>query len=127
MTVRPSRESEEPLRIGGFFVKPKSLGPPVVVTLSFYSSSSDWKFLNFHPIAVLADGEGLDLPTPRHRGNVFNGGVSEYISVDLPLATFIKIANAENVEMRLGLTEMRLTQNHMEALRDLLSRAIEVD
>ncbi len=130
MKLIPQQQFEEPLQIGAYFVKPTTpsgtVGLPRIVVLTFYSSSEGWRFLKFHRLDVLADGERVDVPEVLHRGDVVSGGVTEYMTVDLPVSSFIKIANAESVEMRLGGVELQLNSNHLEALRDLLSRAIEV-
>jgi hypothetical protein len=46
----------------------------------------------------------------------------ETLTLAIPYASYIKIASSNDVEMRLGETEFSLTQEQIEALRDLGSR-----
>jgi hypothetical protein len=114
--------SEGKRGLRAFFIKDRK---PASFLLTFTSESNDWRYLRFHDLQILADGERVDLPPTTHTGDVLTGYVSEWISVSLSYPTFMRLVNAEKLEMRLGITELKVTSNHQEALRDLANKARE--
>jgi hypothetical protein len=94
------------LEISAFFLEAKS--PPRSVRLRFTSQSrSGWKYLDFHPLKLLIDEELIDLGNVEFDGDVGDGYVLEYMTIDLPLDILAKMLRAKTVEGRLGLTELR--------------------
>jgi len=46
----------------------------------------------------------------------------ETLAVSLPYDVFVKIANGKTVKMQAGRREFKLKEEHLEALRDIVSR-----
>lgn len=110
---------------GGFFHKGKELTEPVILALfSVTSESEGWRFLDGRSrnLTFLVDGESLKLGEMMRNGDVENGGVTEYLNFPIPTDKFLKIVNADKVEVQVGTTEFALKESHLEALRDLASR-----
>jgi hypothetical protein len=98
--------------------------PPDEVVFSLVSQSDDWAYLTNHRLILLLDDTTrLDMGELVRRGEVGRAGrVQESMFVQLPRATFEKIARAAKVEAQLASTEFALKPEHIGALRDLLSR-----
>ena len=84
-------------------------------------SSRTWEYLHCHDVALLVDGQPISVQAS-HDGRVGNGYVLEYITFDLPLASFLRLATASKVEARVCRTELAIGSLQMAALRDLASR-----
>lgn len=94
------------------------------VVLHVISQSETWRFLQHHPIVILADNKQVVSETLRHDGHVIigGGGVLEQMFVTLPYSTFVQMVNADKLEMRLSSNELKITDDHLQALRDLATR-----
>lgn len=102
--------------------------PVKTVWLLFDSTTSDWQFLDYRELFVIADSQRLELGQGVRSGKVNPSysrysrvTVSERLGFELPLATFEKIANAKTVDLRVGRYEITLKDEHLIAFRDLLS------
>ena len=98
---------------------------PLFVEIGFQSSSDDWDYLDCHSVYFLIDDSIRLHPDTEHDGTVGNGWVLEMVSMYLDTSDFLKIVNAEKVEVSLCNDEFTLTDNQMEALRDAASRMRE--
>jgi len=65
-----------------------------------------------------------DLILGRRDSDIKLGGVNEALAVSVPYETFLKIANGTSVEMKLGVKEFKLKDEHLEGFRDLASRMV---
>lgn len=112
------------LRLTVFFLVHEDGSSPESLTFSFSSQTETWKYLKYHPVGILADGKRLSLGKPDHDGDVLRGGngVLEHISVKVNLKEFLQIVWAQRVEVKVGETELVLSPEQLEALRDLSSR-----
>lgn len=118
--------NSERLELSAFFIKSETSNtPPNSVILRFLSMSDDWRYLKYHDVSILADNRPLSFSPSEHDGSVGSGYVLEFIDVALPYQTFVQMVNAGKVEMRVGGTELNVTQNHLDALRDLAHHTIE--
>jgi len=113
------------LELSFYFVypPPKIRTPPKTVTIMLTRSGDDWEYLKCHDLTFLLDGH-VRLPVDsEHDGDVLSsGGVIEFITVDLPRATFLRIALAKKVALKLCLTEAELSEDDQRGLLDLASR-----
>jgi hypothetical protein len=75
-------------------------------------------------LIVLADGERLTATMRREVLTDNAGGIYENASTSFDYLDFLRIANSKNVEMRAGTREIKLSENDLEALRDLASRTV---
>lgn len=111
MTVLFSYQDETP-------AKPDS------VIIAFNSWSSEWKYLDYRDLTILADGRKagpvkMELAQTRIERD---GTVTEILSTTMATDVFLFMVNAGSVEMQLGDAEFTLKPEHLEALRDFASR-----
>jgi hypothetical protein len=101
---------------------------PKRVLLSLISTSENWKYTDFRKLTALVDGKRLKLGPLEHvpsftvnapANSNFDDYISQEIALSLPYETFLRIANGQQVQIRMGPREFELGQNHLEALRDL--------
>jgi hypothetical protein len=101
---------------------------PKRVLLSLISTSENWKYTDFRKLTALVDGKRLKLGPLEHvpsftvnapANSHFDDYISQEIALSLPYETFLRIANGQQVQIRMGPREFELGQNHLEALRDL--------
>jgi hypothetical protein len=73
---------------------------------------------------VIADGERLDLGrVQKLESKVVTAHlVREVMSAELSVDQFLRIVNANTVEMQLGTIEFKLPRTALEAMRDVASR-----
>jgi len=99
---------------------------PEVITLILASTSAGARYDddNQRNLLAWADGENLNLGAMQlfytYRGL---GYVTEGMKLAMPVKTFTQIMTAQQVKMKLGWSEFQLRESHLEALRDLGSRA----
>jgi hypothetical protein len=100
--------------------------PPREVILHFISTSSDWEFLKYHPLAFLVDGERLSFGEDQvsHDGDVEDGYVLEQMHVELQPSQFRRLAFAKTVEGKLGISEFTIPYDTRESFR-VLSDTLE--
>jgi hypothetical protein len=119
----------EDVKMGAsFFYKGQKLSKPEYFIIFFVSDTKGWRFLDEaqRELVALADGERLPIGTLDRDSKVRSGGwVSEIMVKEVPYETFLKIVNGKKVEMKLGRYELKLKEEHLEALRDLASRALQ--
>jgi TonB family protein len=87
------------------------------------SGLKEWMFLDVRDLTFLVDSKPLTIGKMQHEGKVRDdAGVIENLSINIPTEAFLRIVNAKDVEMQVGIFEMKLSESHLEALRDLASR-----
>lgn len=99
---------------------------PNPFVLGFVTKSSDWAFGGDADLYAIVDGERLKVARMPHGGEVVklsSVSVQETLVTYLSVETFLKIANAKKVEMRLGTYEFELTEDQLKALHTLAEYA----
>jgi hypothetical protein len=91
------------------------------VVLHFTYSSSEWKFLKYHPFVFLVDGERMswDEESVSHDGAVGDGYVLEQMFIRIKPNQLNQIAFAKKVDGRLGIVEFSIPYDKRESLRVL--------
>jgi hypothetical protein len=115
------------LDFSAFYISPgERLRPPVDVTLQFVVVSTNaWFRDHVRSLVLLVDGKRMDLgDLGWDRGDIISGMTEEGLSLDLPLRKFIFMVNSKQVQGQLGGTEFVLSEENLEALRDLASRMV---
>jgi hypothetical protein len=106
---------------------------PKRVLFSLISTSQDWKYTDFPTLSASVDGKRLKLGPLEHTPSFVvnasaNADYDDYISqgtaVSLPHKTFLRIANGRKVQIRMGPREFELSENHLQALRELATLMI---
>jgi hypothetical protein len=122
----------EVLWMTAYFISPgKLLVKPRLVVIGFRSWTMDQtKYAVDRTLMIDLDGSVLNLgpmevverridPNMELHSNQY---LIESLELPLPYETFLRITNAGKVKMALGGTEFQLTNEHLEAFRDLISR-----
>lgn len=122
----------EVLWMTAYFISPgKLLVKPRFVVIGFRSWTMDqMKYAVDRTLMIDLDGSVLNLgpmevverridPNMELHSNQY---LIESLELPLPYETFLRITNAGKVKMALGGTEFQLTNEHLEAFRDLISR-----
>lgn len=95
------------------------------------SSSGGWRLGKATPVVMRADGrlkrvqpeyEREVQPTKLVGGSTYGPYYVEYLKFDLSTRTFLSLVNSQAVEMKIGREDLKFSEQHMEALRDLASR-----
>lgn len=101
----------------------KDPSPRDIIPFNFTSTSGRWQYLNFHRVKILVDTQPLPVAKSKHTGSVMNsGGVIEHITVYIALDELTKLLEAKKIEVQIGSTEIELTEEHIEAMRDFASQ-----
>lgn len=109
-------------------IKFKGKYPPQnpIVKGIFVSFSMNWKYLDYHDLSFLVDGEPVKiLGKAVHEGVVRStgdpghphGGVSEFITFRIEWKEFLKLVNANKVEFKLGVNEFVLRPEEVSDLK----------
>ncbi|BAH39322.1 hypothetical protein GAU_2280 [Gemmatimonas aurantiaca T-27] len=112
-TLRPSAH---------FVYKGETPQVPDFVLLMVQSRSAQWEYLRCHDLLFLVDGKPFETPAADHDGRVLRPGVGETVTVMLPPAALIAMANATKVEAKLCRDEFEFDQQARLAFRELASR-----
>lgn len=91
------------------------------VTLRFEFQSRMFLFQDAS-IIFLIDGAPLKVPEPRRLSSVLGPRMSELMSIDVPIATFRKIAQARTAEVQIGTIDFALTESNIGALKAVEAR-----
>lgn len=104
--------------------KPPAPGPFV---LGFVTKSDEWVFKGDADLYAIVDGQRLKVARMSRGGEVKRFlntvDVQETLISYIPAETFLKIANAKKVEMRLGTFEFEVTEDQLKALHGLAEYA----
>lgn len=113
------------LELQAFFNHPgkKLTAPASVVGLAFYSSSPKWKYLEDHQqqLTILSDEHRFRYAASRMPA-ITNYGVAERLVFVVPVEDMRQILLSNIVEIKLGPDSFALKNQHLESLRDLVSR-----
>jgi hypothetical protein len=106
---------------------------PKRILFSLTSTSQNWKYTDFPKLTALVDGKLLNLgpleqlpsfsvnPSANTNSDDY---ISQGITVSLTYKTFLRIANGNKVQIRMGPRQFDLVGNHLEALRYLATRMV---
>ena len=106
---------------------------PKRILFSLTSTSQNWKYTDFPKLSALVDGKLLNLgPLEQLPSFSVNASantnsddyISQGITVSLTYKTFLRIANGNKVQIRMGPRQFDLVANHLEALRYFATRMV---
>src|ERR1700752_702372 len=125
--VLASRKFEE-LRLGGITgypgkvkTKPKEV---ILIFLSLSSSDSN-KYETARKLTVTADGQKFLVGEASHGKQSQNNLFIETMTASMQMEDFLRVCKAKQVTMKLGLTEVELTPEHIATLRLAASYMVE--
>jgi len=77
------------------------------IFLFFFSLADDWQFLHLHDVHILVDNIPIKtIGKSLHTGKVISGlGLYETVMVTISFEEFLKMADAIQLEFKIGLTE----------------------
>lgn len=101
--------------------KGQTKASPEVMGLTFYSTSSHWKFLRNNTLNAVVDGERIQFGEAAAKDSRLArySGVNEVLDYELTPEQLRKLANATSIEMQLGSVEFQLKDKFIQALKDL--------
>jgi hypothetical protein len=117
--VLASRKMEE-LRLGAIAAYPgKTRSKPNEIILIFLSLShtDENRYDAARKLTVFADGQRLDLGETQRSKQAQNGLFIETMMARVPMDDFLLVSNAKQVKLRLGLTEIELSEPQIKILR----------
>ena len=122
-----SKKHEE-LRLGAVATySGKAKVRPQEVNLIFLSlSASDMdKYDAARKLSVTLDGQHVVLGEARHAKQTQNGFFVETLTLAIPLDVFLRISKSREAKLKIGFTEVSLSEQHMEILRIAASYMVE--
>ena len=114
-----SRRHEE-LRLGAFSAYPgKDRATPKEVALVFISltSAPSTKYESARQLTIIADGERFKCGQTQRTTQSNKGVFMESLTAVVPFETFVKVARASDVTVKLGITEVKLNPKQVLMLR----------
>jgi hypothetical protein len=114
-----SRKHQE-LRLGAFSSsKGKTIIKPKEIALVFVSLSvsAGEGYENARKLTVTADARKYPFGGMQRSVQTINGVAAESLLTVMPYETFLAIAYAKKVSLKIGLTEVELTPEHIKTLR----------
>ena len=97
--------------------------PADTITLVFRTFSKYAVFQRGQNLIGVIEGErALMMGTTNYRSNSQTFGFEEVLDISLPREALERVANAKTAQIYLGTREIPLKENHLEALRDMVSR-----
>src|SRR5947209_6352607 len=109
-----------------FFYQDRRLRTPPTIDIYFVTASKKPRYNEVHGLSILADGRALS-----------SVGAEEYFTehgerkttvekmrLTLTYASLVTLTHAQRVTVRLGSTEVELSNNHLESLREIASMMI---
>jgi hypothetical protein len=92
---------------------------PATVKLVFRSQARDWRFGEGTQLLGIVDGARLALGSMKYFRRDLGAGHLETLEIDLPTRTFLKLAHAKTVELRIGNKDVKLGTQNLAALSAL--------
>ena len=84
-----------------------------LVTFDFAAFSESWTFIEFHDLTLLADGKRISLAGPEWKGDILsNATVYERVSVEVPVKTLLRLADAKEIEGQLGIVTFTFSEDN---------------
>jgi len=125
---------EQPCLMVSIKFKGKYLLQNPIVDGIFVSSSGYWKYLKYHDLLFFADGESVKILSKAvHEGIVrrlswdeLPAGVSEYIPFKMEWKEFLKLANANKVEFKLGVNKFVLRPEEVSDLKAFTKEVLKI-
>lgn len=108
--------------VPSFTVCGERVTAPESVNFEFARYSDGKRYDDDTPLVISADGERVFSAKPRLVGggtNAADGTVSEFVNYTVPYTKFRRLAQARQGTLSLGADEIKLSPEHLDALRDM--------
>ena len=125
--VLASRKFEE-LRLGaitGYPGKVKSTPKEIVLIFFSLSKNDENRYESARKLTVMADGRRFDCGETQRSKQTQDGLFIETMTIAIPFDHFLFFSNAKQVKVKLGLTELELSNTQITALKLLASYVVE--
>lgn len=111
----------DPLYLGAeFFYANTRLGQKPTIDILFLSTAKSPRFEFSHALSLLIDGRPWPLVSPvQYSSKKENGLILETTKVTLTYDSLINLIQGRKVTVQLGMSKFELTNNHLEALREV--------
>jgi hypothetical protein len=95
---------------------------PTTVRLAFQSQAINWRFGEGAQLDAIVDDALIAFgPMDYSRKNLGAGHI-EFLRLDVPTRTFLKLARGKTIELRIGRKEMKLSEGHIAFLATLANQ-----
>lgn len=94
-----------------------------MVDIVFYSTAKHLKYREAHDLLFVTDGRQIPFSggMARYRSQTEGGLVYESTQISVPYDVLLSMINSRHVSARIGATQFEISNNHLEALRELAS------
>ena len=109
-----------------FFYQDRRLRTPPMIDIYFVTASKKPRYSDMHDLSILADGRHLQ-PVGGEEYFTEHGErkmTVEKMRLTLTYSSLVALTHAQRVTVRLGSTEVQLSNNHLEALREIASMMV---
>ena len=117
----PSAKMQEFILMAAAFTHPgqrRSLRP-TTIRLAFQSQARAWRFSEGAELRGIIDGERINFGQMNYSRQDLGAGRVEILRLDIPVATFLKLARSQTAELRIGNKELRVGPQHLATLAAL--------
>ena len=97
-----------------------------VISLIINSDTDDWVYLKAHDFHCLVDGKKFIPEDTSYDNEVYRGGVTELIYVELTEKQLARLATAKKVECQVACTDFDLSDLQIHLLQELAKRIDQV-
>ncbi|PWT92996.1 MAG: hypothetical protein C5B55_05315 [Blastocatellia bacterium] len=125
--ILASRKFEE-LRLGAVTGYPgKVKSTPQEIALIFFSLSNNDqnRYESARKLTIVADDQRFDCGETQRSKQSQNGLFLETMTISIPVKDFVNVANAKQVKIKLGLTEVELSPVQSKALKVMASYIVD--
>ena len=92
---------------------------PATIRLAFQSQARAWRFSEGAELRGIIDGERINFGRMNYSRQDLGAGRVEVLRLDIPVATFLKLARSKAAELRTGNKELRVGPQHLATLAAL--------
>jgi hypothetical protein len=135
MFIKAPDATGDPIGLGSLFVYDEKSQVVTHAYISFYSLSQKCRLPYEPEVTFVVDGNsiriGHDFETAKRGEGIATsfaepegGKCNESLDVIIPQKTYLRIANAERVEVQLGSVKLQLGEMHLKALQELARRMV---
>jgi hypothetical protein len=86
----------------------------------FNRGRKGWHYLDYHPVSMIVDGERYSFET-EHKGKVKDGGIEEWVWVNISESLLRKLAKSSKWEMKFGRDEFSISDSRTGALQEFVA------
>lgn len=121
MVEIPFAHMQEFILLSTTFTHPgqRPIVKPATIRLAFQSQARAWRFSEGAELRGISDGAIINFGRMSYSRQDLGAGRVEVLRLDVPVATFLKLARSKAAELRIGNKELRIEPPHLSTLAAL--------